>query len=296
MRSHTVRTVALGALTTAALAFPAASALGADSQSRILGLPVPDLGQVVTDVGQTVGGVVDPVLPGTGAIVTETTGTVGGIITGTTDTLNSTVDQTVGSILDGSGLDSVLDPITGTSTASGGGLLPTDTLNTLLQTLGIPTLSGTGAGQSVAPDGSIIVDGRAPSATFKVLSRLRAVKRDGKLKLQVSIDEAGVVAFTSTVRPGVAVKTKKAAKKKSTRKTKARRSAAAKKHSRKVIHVPAVTLGFRKAGVLKVTVQLSKAAQRNLGASKNARISVGLLAADAARNQISSRVKQTVKR
>lgn len=296
MKARTARTIALGVVASAAVAVPVASAAAAPSETRILGLPLPDLGQVVTQVGSTVGGILDGVAPGTGAIVTETTGTVGGIITGTTQTVSDTVDQTVGSILDGSGLGGIVGP-NAPGGGAAGGLLPTDALNALLQTLGIPTLAGTGTGQTVAPDGSIVVDSRAPGVTFTVLSRLRDVQKDGKLRLQVASDEAGVVAFTSTLRPGVlAKKTKAKAKMKKGSSKKARKSAAKPRHSRKVIHVPAVTLGFRQAGALKVTVQLSKTAQRNLGNAKDARISVGLLAADGARNQVTERVKRSVKR
>lgn len=286
MHRTTVRTIALGALATTAIAVPASSALAAGAQPRLLGLPLPDLGQIVTDVGSTLGGTIDQVLPGTGAIVTETTGTVGGIITGTTGTVETAVDQTLGGILDGSGLGEIVGPNTGGGGANGG-LLPTDALTQLLMTLGIPVSGGT-TGQVTNADGTITVDSRAPGVTFTVLSRLRSVKKDGKLKLQVATDEPGVVAFTSAVRPGPAVKAKRARKGVGTKR--------APRHSRKLIKVPAVTLGFRKAGTLRVTVQLSKTAQRNLGNARNARISVGLLASDAARNQARSRVKRAVKR
>jgi hypothetical protein len=287
MKARTARAIALGAIATTAVAAPVATASAAQAEPRIIGLPLPDLGQVVSDLGATLGGIVEGVLPGTGAIVTETTGTVGGIITGTTQTVSDSVDETVGQILNGAGLGGVVGPDAPGGGAAGG-LLPTNALNSLLQTLGIPTLQGTGTGQSVAPDGSITIDSRAPGVTFTVLSKLRDVKKDGRLRLQVASDEAGVIAFTSTLRPGVLAKTKAGTKK-------AARGSAV-KHSRKVIHVPAVTLGFRQAGALKVTVRLSKTAQRNLGNAKDARISVGLLAADGARNQASERVKRVVKR
>lgn len=286
MNRTTVRAIALGALATTAVAVPASSALAAQAEPRLLGLPLPDLGQIVTDLGSTLGDTIDQILPGTGAIVTETTGTVGGIITGTTGTVETVVDETLGGILDGSGLGTVVGPNTGGGGANGG-LLPTDALTQLLGTLGIPISGGT-AGQVTNADGTITVDSRAPGVTFTVLSKLRSVKKDGKLKLQVATDEPGVVAFTSAVRPGAAVKAKKA------RKGVKRKPAP--KHSRKLIKVPAVTLGFRKAGKLRVTVQLSKTAQRNLGNARNARISVGLLASDAARNQARTRVKRAVKR
>lgn len=295
MRYISVRALGLGALACAAVGFPASSAAAAQSQARALGLPLPDVGQVVTSIGTTAGGTADAILPGTGTLVTGTTGAVGGIITGTTTTVTTTVDQTLGGILAGSGLGTVPVPGTGggsTGAPTGGtptGGLPTDALNTLLQTLGIPAFGGPGSGQAVAPDGSIVLDDRAPAVRFKVLSSLRGVKALGKLKLLVTTDEPGIVALTSAIRPGPAVKRTTSSKRR-------KATSSATKHSRKVIHIPAATLGFRKAGRLKVTVQLSRSAQRNLGNSRNARISVGLLAADAARNQVAKRLKQTVKR
>jgi len=285
MTRSPLQTIAIATLAAATVGVPTGAAFAAQAEPRILGLPLPDTGQIVTDVGDTLGGTVDPILPGTGAIVTETTGTAGGIITGTTQTVNDAVDQTVGGILDGSGLGSTVGPDT-TGGGANGGLLPTDALTALLQTLGFSTL-GSAPGMVTNADGSVSVDSRAPGVTFKVLSKLRSVKRNGKLRLQVATDEPGIVALTSTVRPGLKAKAKKARKKTRTR---------AVKHSRKVIHIPAVTLGFRQAGALKVTVQLSKTAQRNLGNARNARVSVGLLAADAAHNQTRSRVKKTIAR
>ncbi len=273
MKARTARTIALGVLASTAVAMPVAAATAAQAESRILGLPLPDLGQVVTQVGST----------------------VGGILTGTTQTVSDTVDQTVGSILDGSPLGGIVGP-NAPGGGAAGGLLPTDALNALLQTLGIPTLAGTGTGQTVAPDGSIVIDSRAPGVTFTVLSKLRDVQKDGRLRLQVASDEPGVVAFTSTLRPGVLARSKAKARTRKGTSKKAKKRAASPKHSRRVIHVPAVTLGFRQAGALKVTVQLSKTAQRNLGNARDARISVGLLAADGARNQATERVKRSVKR
>jgi hypothetical protein len=65
MTSRSLRAAAVGAVTAGALLAPTAPA-GAQ-----LGLPLPDLGQIVTEVGGTVGGV----LPVGGGAVTETTGT-----------------------------------------------------------------------------------------------------------------------------------------------------------------------------------------------------------------------------
>lgn len=286
MTRSPLHALAAVALAGAALGIPAGVAFAADADLRALGLPLADAGELVADVGETLGGTVDPILPGTGAIVTETTGTVGGIITGGTQSVDDVVDQTVGGILDGSDLGTVVGP-DAPGGGSDGGLLPTDALTALLQTVGIPLL-GSAPGMVTNADGSVTIDTRAPGVTFKVLSRLRNVKRSGKLKLQVATDEPGIVALTSTVRPGRKAKARRKAKKSA--------RASAVKHSRKVIHIPAATLGFRKAGALTVTVQLSKTARRNLGNARNARISVGLLAADAARNQTRSRIRKTITR
>ena len=205
MKARTARAIALGAIATTAVAAPIATASAAQADERILSIPLPDLGQIVTQLGQTAATQLDGVAPGAGAIVTETATTVGGLISGTTQAVSDAIDQSVGQVLNGSGLGGIVGPDSPGGGAAGG-LLPTDALNALLQTLGIPILKGDGAGQSVAPDGSIVLDDRAPGVTFTVLSKLRDVKKDGKLRLQVASDEPGVVAFTSTLRPGAAVK------------------------------------------------------------------------------------------
>ncbi|PTL55494.1 hypothetical protein [Paraconexibacter algicola] len=283
MTARTARTIALAALASTAVAAPVASAAAAEPQERALGVPVADVGKIVAQLGSTIGGIVGGTIPGVGAIITETTNSVGGLISGTTLAVSESVDATIGQVLNDSGLGGIIGPDTPGGGAKGG-LLPTDALNNLLKTLGIPTVAGTGAGQAVAPDGTVVADAQAPTARFTVLSKLRDVQKDGKLRLQVTTDEPGVVAFSSTLRPGVA------------RAAAARSGTRAVAHSRRVIHIPTVTLGFRQAGTLKVTVQLAKTAQRTLGNAKDARISVGIVAADSARNQVSGRVKQTVGR
>jgi hypothetical protein len=130
----------------------------------------------------------------------------------------------------------------------------------------------------------VIVDASAPRPKVKVLSRLRSIGRTGKMRLEVSTNEPGIVALGGNVRPGRAVKAKK---------RKARSSA---KHSRKLVKVPSVVLGYRRAGKLTLTVKLSRAAQRTLGRSRDARISVGTLAADVFRNQDSDHTKLKIKR
>ncbi len=290
MRYFSARALGAGALVVAASALPASGALAAQSEPRVLGLPLPDVGQVVTSIGTTVGGTVDPVLPGTGGIVTGTTGAVGGIITGTTPTVTTTVDQTLGGILGGHGTRCGHRP---DHRRQCPGHRPA---RRRAQHAARHTRYPDARRHGQRPGGrSRRLDHRGqPRARRHVQGALllRGVKALGKLKLQVSSDEPGLVAFTSTLRPVWRSRPRR----RSARHARGKARSSAAKHSRKVIHIAPVSLGFRKAGKLKVTVQLSRAAQRNLGNSRNARISVGLLAADAARNQLQERVKQTVKR
>lgn len=244
----------------------------APAQAQLLGL-LPSIGTIVTDTGQTVGAI----LPGTGGVITGITGSVGGIVAGVESTVTGTLDQTLGGVLGG-----------------GGGVLPPDVLNALLGTLlgnstAAPGTPGTGSsggvivlsGGSMGP-GGIVLDASAPRPTVKVLSKLTQIGKSGKMRLEIKTNEPGVVAVAGKVRPGVAVKAKKGAKKV--------------KHSRKIIKVPQITLGYRKAGKLVVTVRLSRAAQRALGRSKNAKMSVGTLAVDVFKNQDSDNAKINIKR
>ena len=246
-------------------------------QAQLLGGLVPNLGTIVTGTGTALGDTVDSILPGVGGVVTGVTGTVGGVVGGVQDSVTGIVDQTLGGVLDG----------------STGAILPTDVLDNLLGTLlanstAAPGSLGTGtsggpivlAGGSVTP-GGIILDASAPRPTVKVLSKLKAIGKSGKMRMEIRTNEPGIVAVAGSVRPGLAVK-KKGAK--------------AVKHSRKVIKVPSITLGYRKAGKLVVTVKLSRAAQRALGRSKDARMSVGTVASDLFRNQDSDNVKLKIKR
>jgi ribosomal protein S9 len=224
----------------------------------------------VTQVGGTVGGV----LPVGGGVVTETTGTVGGIVTGTTGTVTNTVDQALGGAL------------------GGGGLLPTDALDSLLGSLGIVYLNGPagpagaggagGAAGTTGP-GGLVLDARSPNARFQVLSRLSLIATTGRIGVRVTVDEAGIVAFKGAVRPG---KTRKLAKGKR----------ALKAVSRKPIKFPSAVLAFRKAGSLRVTIQLSRQSQRRLGKVRDARMSLAVLTADVLRNQGKTTFKRVVKR
>lgn len=249
----------------------------APAQAQLLGGLLPNIGSIVTGTGQTLGGAVDGILPGTGAVITGVTGTVGGAVTGVQSTVTGTLDQTLGAILGGEG-----------------GLLAPDVLNTLLGTLlgnstAAPGTPGTGnsggvivlSGGSTGP-GGIVLDASAPRPTVKVLSRLRQIGSSGKMRMEIRTNEPGIVAVAAKVRPGAAVK--------------ARKGSRAARHSRRLIKIPQITLGYRKAGKLVVTVRLSRAAQRALGRSRNARMSVGTLAVDVFKNQDSDNAKVNINR
>lgn len=237
-----------------------------------LGLPLGGLGQIVTDVGTTVGGA----LPAGGGVVTGATGTGGGIVTGTTGTVTGAVDQ----VLDG----------------AGDGLLGGGALDSLLGTLGVvpgaPGGAG-GAGGAGGPAGTVIggagsgaagslIDARSPNVKLTVLSRLSRIAKTGRIPLKVTTDEAGIVAFRGSVRPGKALEKSRRA---------ARKAAAA-----KPIRFPSAVLAYRRAGSLRVTIQLSRSAQRRLGKVRNARMSLNFVTADVRRNQGRATIKRTVRR
>jgi hypothetical protein len=255
-----------------------ATFVAAPAQAQLLGGLLPNLGTIVTGTGQTLGNVVNGVLPGTGGVITGVTGTVGGVVGGVQDTVTGLVDDTLGSVLDG----------------GAGGLLPGDVLDNLLGTLlanstAAPGTPGTGtsggpivlSGGSVTP-GGVVIDASAPRPTVKVLTKLKAIGSSGKMRMEIKTNEPGIVAVAGSVRPGVLF-VKKGAKKGA-------------KHSRKVIKIPSIVLGYRKAGKLTVTVKLSRAAQRTLGTSKDARMSVGTVASDLFKNQDSDNIKLKLKR
>lgn len=258
-------------------AIGATGAIVAPAQAGLLSGVLPNLGGTVTQTGQTLGGLV----PVVGGVVTGVTGTVGGVIGGVQDTVTGTVDSTLGGVLDG---------VTGAT----GGVLPTATLDALLGTLTGSDPSGTVGGvvgtvggltgtiiggHAVGPNG--VIDASAPRPTIKVLSKLTSIGKTGKLKIQVKTNEAGIVALAGNVRPGLAVKKK------------GKKAGA---HSRKLIKVPSVILGYRGPGTLTLTVKLSRAAQRVLGSSRGAVASVGTVASDVNRNQASDTVRIKIKR
>ena len=252
-----------------------ATFVASPAQAQLLGGLLPSLGTIVTGTGQTLGTVVDGAVPGVGGVITGVTGTVGGVVGGVQSTVTGLVDQTLGGVLDG----------------GAGGLLPGDVLDSLLGTLlanssGVPGASGNGApivlsGGSVTP-GGVVIDASAPRPTVKVLTKLKAIGSSGKMRMEIRTNEPGIVAVAGSVRPGVAVKAKKGAKKVA--------------HSRRLIKVPSIVLGYRRAGKLVVTVKLSRAAQRALGTSKDARMSVGTIASDLYRNQDSDNIRLKLKR
>ena len=233
---------------------------------------VPNVGSLVTGTGATLGGVVNGVVPGTGGVITGVTGTVGGVIGGVQDTVTGVVDETLGGVIGG-----------------GSGLLPDDVLNALLGTLLANSSTTPGAANSivlsggqVGPGGQILLDASAPRSTVTVLSKLKQVGKTGKMKVEIKTNEPGIVAVKSNIRPGAATKAKKGQK--------------TAKISKKLIKIPQIVLGYRKAGKLTVTVRVSRAAQRTLGKVKDARMSVGTIAVDVYKNQDSENTKLKLKR
>jgi hypothetical protein len=252
--------------------------VAAPAQAGLLDGLLPNVGTIITGTGATLGGVLNGILPGTGGLITGVTGTVGGVVGGVQESVVGVLDETLGGVLGG-----VTD-----------GLLPDHVLQNLIGTLlanssaapGTPGRGTTGgpivlSGGSVAPKG-IIIDGSAPRPAVKVLTKLKAIGIGGKMRLEISTNEPGIVALAGGVRPGLAVTAKGATK--------------AVTHSRRLIKVPSIVLGYRKAGKLVVTVKLSRAAQRTLGKSKDAVMSVGTVATDVFKNQDSESFRLKLKR
>jgi hypothetical protein len=245
----------------------------APAQASLLGGLLPDLGSIITNTGATLGSLI----PGLGGVVTGVTGVVGGVVSGVQGTVTGVVDQTLGGVLGGT--DSAL---------------PAPALNTLLGTLlsnstaspGTPATGKSGgvivlSGAQTSP-GGVVLDASAPRPTVKVLSKLKQIGSTGKMRVEVKTNEPGIVAVGGNLRPGAAVK--------------ARSRTKAARHSRALIKVPQVTLAYRKAGKLVVTVRLSRAAQRALGTSKSATMSVGTVAVDVYKNQDSEQTKLNISR
>jgi hypothetical protein len=175
-------------------------------------------------------------------------------------------------------------------TGAAGGLVPgattpvADALDGLLGTLGLPPATGNRAGS--APAGSVlgapggVIDGRAPTVGVTVLSHLRVVRRTGRMVVRVTSSEASVVALSGTVRPGVRL----------------RRYGHGRRGFRAPVRVARALLAFRRQGALRVTISLSRSAQKRLGQARDARLSLAVAAVDVARNQAARNVKRHVRR
>jgi hypothetical protein len=261
MRAHRAPLLAAAAL---AISVPAAA-------TAQLGLPLPSLpdptqttGQVTGSLPDPLAGAVDTVTGTAGGVVDTVNNATGGATGGVTDTIGQTVDQVLGGTLD---------------------QLPTGTVDDLLGAAGLNGLNGANGangqpGVKVLPDGTVVVDRRAPVTKVTVLNRNRTVGRNGKLSLRISSDEPSVVALVGTVKPGRAWHLSRAA---------------AKRHSRQTIKIPKVVLAYRKAGSLKLTIQFSGRAQRNIRQSFNSSMKLTLVAVDVARNQVTRKLSRVVK-
>jgi len=233
-----------------------------------VGLPLPP----VPDPTQTVSPVTDQLPDPLSGVVDTVTGTVGGVV----DTVTDTTGDPTGGIVDtvGRTVDQVL----------GGTLpqLPAGTVDDLLGAAGLNGLNGlNGApgqpGVTVLPNGTVVVDKRPPTTRVTVLNRNRTVGRNGKLSLKIMSDEPSVLALLGTVKPG------------------RRWHARGKSHSRRTIRIPKVVLAYRKAGALKLTIQFSGRAQRNIRRSFNSTLKLSVVAVDVARNQVTRKLTRVVK-
>ena len=257
------------ALLFAAVAVAVAIPAAAGAQLGLPLPPIPDPVQTVTDTTDPMTGSLPDPLSG---VVDTVTGTAGGVV----DTVTDTTGDPTGGIIDtvGQTIDQVL----------GGTLpeLPTGTVDDLLGAAGLNGLNGANGapgqpGVKVMPDGSVVVDKRPPTTTVKVLNRNRTVGRNGKLSLKITSDEPSVVALVGTVKPGRKWHTR------------------GKSHSRKTIKIPKVVLAYRNAGALKLTIQFSGRAQRNIKRSFNSTVKLTLVAVDVARNQVTRKMSRVVK-
>ena len=241
-----------------------------------LGLPLPDPTQVITQTTDTITGVVSDPTGTVTSTVTDPTGTVGSVIDTVTGTVDGATGGATGGVTDtiGQTIDQVLGGTLGT--------LPTGTIDDLLGAAGLNGANGANGapGVKVLPDGTVVIDKRPPTTKVTVLDRNRKVGRNGKLRLQISSDEPSVVALVGSVKPGRAWKLHGRAKK---------------LHSRKAVKIPKVLLAYRKAGALRVTIQFSRGAERNIRGSYNSTVRLSLDAVDVARNQDTRKLNRVVK-
>jgi hypothetical protein len=124
-----------------------------------------------------------------------------------------------------------------------------------------------GAPGAVPVTTATTADTRAPRVKLKLLSRFAWVARTGRLKVRVTSDEQGVVAVGGTARV---------------------------RH--KVLHLRASVLGYRSAKAKTATVELPRAALRELARARSVRLSLQALAVDVARNQRTTALKVTLTR
>lgn len=276
---------------TASLLAVAAAALAGSSGVAHAALSLPSAGTLVT---QTTGSL----LPGTGDVVDQA---VGGLIevvgdigaptgtTGVTDPVVGAVGDVLGVL--GETTTGATGGTTGgtttipTGTANPGpaptGPMPTGSLDTVLQALlGVAPASAPAVGGSGTQPAGSVLDRQAPAVAIRVLSRLRRAARTGRLRLRVASDEPAVVAFSSLLRPGRAL----------------RAGGRARRVSRRLIRIKPIVVAFRRAGSLDVTVRLARAARRNLGRTRDARMALRLWAADAVRNQAAAQLRRTIRR
>jgi hypothetical protein len=113
----------------------------------------------------------------------------------------------------------------------------------------------------------------SPTASVRVLSNLRAIRRTGRLRLRIRTTTPGAVVVTSRVWPGRAVRSWKG------------------RHSRRVIGLRTVLLGKRSAGTRTVTIKVGRRARLTLGRSRSARLAVRLAVGSAV-----TQAKLTIKR
>jgi hypothetical protein len=206
-------------------------------------------------------------LPDATGVVGQVTGLAGGLA----PAAPAPVQQALDSLLAG-GLPS-LDP---------------GALDGLLGKLGVPAaaggnragVGGAGGAGSVIGTTNGVVDGRAPTASVTVLSHLRVVRRTGRMVVRVTSSEPSVVALAGTVRPG----------------TKLKRYGRSTRSFRAPVKVKRALLAFRRQGALRVTISLSRSAQKRLGQARDARLSLAVYAVDVARNQVTRNLKRHVTR
>jgi hypothetical protein len=256
--------ISVSVLAGAALSFAAPAT--ASAQGGLLG----PIGQVITDATQQVSTTLDQVLGGgTSALPPDALGDVLSTVLAPPAAPGAPGAPGLPGVPGSAGAPGAGGPAWGGSGASGG---------SNVRLVGGGSVAGTSG--SSGPAGSVLDDGRAPMASVRIVSRLSRVAATRRLRVEVRSDEPGVVAFSSTIRPGVK------------RRGVAKRVA----HSRSVIHVPTVVLAFRSAGTLTVDLRLRAADAARLGRARNGRMSVGILTADVARNQSSERLKRHLRR